>query len=127
MCRKSDPESSSCRWHVRTDLRCRHWSIPISTKPFRRQWSADCELERRPAQHRSQPIHAAAYCTLGSRIEDVETSIWPGGHLLGVRCIRALWIGDELGSNIVRRTTLVGKVQLPQVLEAWRFFDDVPS
>src|ERR1035437_8829677 len=62
-----------------------------------------------------------------SRIENLEAAIRPGGQFQIVGRIRAFRVSDEFRSDVVCCAALFREVQLPQVFEPRRLFNNVPS
>src|SRR6266581_6746064 len=60
-------------------------------------------------------------------IEDLEVSVRPCSQLQIIPRIQSGSVGDERIGSVVRRSSFVGKVQLPKVLELRRFLDNVPG
>ena len=87
-------------------------------------WNAVLPTEYRRAVVSSRRI---VFAFLRPRIEDFKASVGMGRQLETMGCIGTVGIGDELCRDIVRRAAFFGKMQLPEVFQAGRFFDDVPD
>src|SRR6266567_5990421 len=63
---------------------------------------------------------------LRPRVENVEASVRPRRQFQIISGVGSGGIGDEFLGHVVRLSTFLRKMQLPQILQSRRFLDDVP-